>query len=106
MNYVNVGLVGSGASGSYHQPQTAMEARTIPTVLDEQAKSVGELHDTIGQLELRLNIVLGPDPDISKAESSAPAPNPIHVLDRVQDHTRGLNLAMSRLHRLMQRLQV
>ena len=91
-----------GDQRSLQAPATGRE--TIQDELSGQGKELECLHNAISDLEERLGPVLQEAPSPSASKDTAPVPP--GILYYVREHTRNLSAASSRIHGLIERLQL
>lgn len=103
----SLGVVGGGpiyqTQGNMPTPTTTRE--TVSAALDMQQQAVIGLHAIISDLEARLSVALDP-PANGPGDASAPAPQPVLVVARVFDHSRGIDVATSRIAELLKRINL
>lgn len=79
----------------------------IPLALDQQDQAVSMLAEVISQLDARLRIVSRSEPSeggrLTSASDAAPVP---HIGERISSHNYRLEQLHSRLHSMLDRLEV
>jgi hypothetical protein len=88
-----------------YNAQAPQNRATVSAALDGQQQIVIGLHTIISDLETRLTTALDPS-TASGAGASSPAPTPTSVINRIADHTRGLEAAAERIADLVQRINL
>lgn len=109
MGYGSIGMASGAAIQNSARPNDAGLKERMPLIaleMDRQARALGQLHETIGDLEARLCIVLQVcPPDVMGGNSAAVAPA-VPLAGNLCEQNNQIEAAIARLRSIFSRVEL
>lgn len=105
MNFGNTQPVGPDIYGAQGINVPITKATTIHELLNVEEKCIAESYAVLEQLAARLESVLRPMQPAPAAAGNT-APQSMQISARITDHTNAVQILASRMHVLLERLEI